>query len=140
MAPDQISLPAELDNLPRFIAFAADQARRQGFTPQRVQEIELAIEEALVNVMEYAYPGKSGTLILLTGPAPPGQLTFEIRDRGETFNPLDRNTPDLQSDLMERPVGGLGIFLIKTLADELSWQRQGSENCLTIGFTERHVH
>ena len=139
MPPNQISLPANLDNLPQFIAFAVDHARRQGFSQQRAKEIELAIEEALVNVMEYAYPGKSGMLILLAEPEPPGKLTFKIRDQGKIFNPLDRESPDLPQELMERPVGGLGIFLIKKIADELSWQRQGNENCLIIGFTEHHV-
>jgi len=139
IVPDQLKLPAELTNLPKFIVFAANQARQRGFTPQRIQDIELVIEEALVNVMEYAYSDQTGMITLLARPEPLERLVFEIKDQGEIFNPLERETPDVQSELMDRPVGGLGILLMKKLADELFWQRQDNENCLTIVFAERHV-
>lgn len=138
MVADQLKLPAELTNLPKFIGFAAKQARQRGFTPKRTQDVELVVEEALVNVMEYAYSDQTGMITLRARPEPLERLVFEIKDQGEIFNPLDRDPPDVQSELMERPVGGLGILLIKKLADELFWQRQENENCLTIIFTKRH--
>jgi len=136
---NQLKLPAELTNLPKFIVFAVNQARQRSFTPQHIQDIELVIEEALVNVMEYAYSKQTGMITLLARPESQGRLVFEIKDQGEIFNPLDRETPDIESELMDRPVGGLGILLMKKLADELFWQRQDNENCLTIVFAERHV-
>ena len=135
---DRLQLPAELDSLSKFIAFAAARARETGFSSQRIREVELVLEEALVNVMEYAYPGQSGMVTLVARSDTLQRLVLEIRDRGELFNPLQREDPDVQSELMERPVGGLGIFLMKQLADGLSWQRQGIENCLIITFKGRH--
>jgi len=136
-AVDSLQLSADLAGLPKFIAFAVDWAQKAGFTPKRIQEIELVLEEALVNVMEYAYPGQSGMLTLLAINEAPQRLVLEIRDQGELFNPLAREDPDVRLELRERPVGGLGIFLMKQLADGLSWQRKGSENCLTLLFKER---
>jgi len=135
---DRLQLPAELASLRKFILFAAERARESGFTPQRIRDIELVLEEALVNVIEYAYPQGPGELTLEAESEEPQQLVIEIRDQGESFNPLDRDDPDTQLQLMERPVGGLGIFLMKQLADRVSWQRQGNENCLTITFRERY--
>jgi len=135
---DRLQLPAELASLPKFISFAADWAHESGLTPRRIRDVELVLEEALVNVIEYAYPRGPGELTLEAGRKEPQLLVVEIRDQGEPFNPLDRDDPDTQSQLMERPVGGLGIFLMKQLADRVSWQRQGNENCLTITFRERY--
>ena len=135
---EQLQLSADLASLPEFMGFAADQARKAGFPSQRVSEVELVLEEALVNVMENAYPGHSGELTLRAESTEPQRLVVEIRDQGKAFNPLDRDDPDTGSGLMERPVGGLGIFLMKKFADRVAWQRQGNENCLTIIFRERH--
>ena len=136
---NRLELPAVLENLPRFISFATDRAREQEFTPARTLEVELVLEEALVNVMEYAYPDRTGTMTLVAKPESGDGLRFEIRDRGATFDPLEREAPDLETGIMERQIGGLGIFLMKELADEIFWQRQNNENCLTIIFKQRHA-
>ena len=135
----QLELLAELKNLPHFMAFVCEEAREQGFSPQRRQEIELVLEEALVNIIEYAYPSKQlGSLTLHLKGAVKDQLRLEIRDRGVLFNPLERIDPDREADLMERPIGGLGIILMKELTDDMTWQRKNGENCLSIIFEPRH--
>ena len=140
IAGNHLKLPAELKNLPHFMTFVCEQARELGFSPKRTQEIELVLEEALVNVIEYAYPANQpGCLILNLKSEADGELHLEIRDRGVSFNPLERADPDLEAGLMERPIGGLGIFLIKELTDGISWHRESDENCLTIIFSQRHA-
>ncbi|NPA25062.1 MAG: ATP-binding protein [Deltaproteobacteria bacterium] len=134
----RIELPATLENLPRFIAFAADQARRRGFSASRVGEIELVLEEALVNVIRYAYPESEGDLALEIRSSPESGLVLEIRDRGVSFNPLENPPPDLEADILERAVGGLGIYFIKELADRVSWRRQDQENILTLAFSDNN--
>jgi len=133
-----LELTAELENLPRFMAFALEWILPLAFSPKRVIEFELVIEEALVNVMDYAYPDQEGLLKLVLKPEPESGLRLEIRDRGNAFNPLERDDPDLEAGLMERPIGGLGIFLMKELADKIFWQRKNDENCLTIIFEQHH--
>ena len=67
------------------------------------------------------------------------KLGLEIRDRGISFNPLERADPDLEAGLMERPIGGLGIVLMKELTDGIAWHRENDENCLTIIFAQPHA-
>ncbi|MEA1921329.1 MAG: ATP-binding protein [Pseudomonadota bacterium] len=138
--PNLLELPAKLENLPRFMTFVCEQARQFDFTDKRTLEIELVLEEALVNVIEYAYPAEQpGNLILHLEGKHDGKLHLEIKDRGVSFNPLERAAPDLEAELMERPIGGLGIFLMKELTDGITWHREDNENCLSIIFEPRHV-
>lgn len=66
-------------------------------------------------------------------------MLITIRDHGIPFNPLTLTSPDLETELMERPIGGLGILLIKELTDELSWERKEGKNSLTLIFAKRHA-
>ncbi len=137
---NHLELPARLENLPRFIEFVQDRAVQLGFSPKRVQEIELVLEEALVNVIKYAYPTNSaGNLTILAANTGESRLHVEIMDRGVPFNPLIQNDPDVEIELMERPIGGLGILFIKELTDELSWSRENDKNNLTLIFAKRHA-
>jgi len=139
-AAESLELTAELKNLPHFIIFAAGRARRLGFPEKQLQEIELVLEEALVNIIEYAYPAdRPGTLTMEVKRENGGHLKLRLKDRGVRFNPLLRTDPDLDAGLMERPIGGLGIVLMKKLTDEISWHRENEENCLTITFAPRHA-
>ncbi|MBN2808454.1 MAG: ATP-binding protein [Deltaproteobacteria bacterium] len=143
LTADYLELTAELKNLPRGMAFVGDRARHLGFSPKRINEVELVVEEALVNVIEHAYPDQPGLLRLDLKTATTAdleeELHLEIRDRGTEFNPLKLASPDLAADLMERPIGGLGIFLMQELSDKLDWQRDNEENCLTIIFAPRQA-
>ncbi len=139
ISADHLELTAELKSLPCCMAFVSGRARQLGFSSKRIAEIELVIEEALVNIMDYAYPDQSGWLKLKLKTDPEESLSLMIKDQGAAFNPLEREAPDLEVGLMERPVGGLGIFLMKELTDDIFWQRQGDENCLTIIFAKRHA-
>lgn len=136
---DQLKLPAELENLPHFLAFATNLLRQKGCNAKRINEIELVIEEALVNVMEYAYPDQPGSLSLALKKKSMSELMFEVRDRGVAFNPLRREAPDLETGLEERPIGGLGIVLMKNLTDNITWHRENGENCLNITFEFLHA-
>ncbi len=137
---DRLELSADLSNLQHFIDFVCSKARRLGFPPQRIQEIELVLEEALVNTIEYAYPdGAAGNLTLKLEQTAADCLCLEIQDHGVPFNPLAQSDPDIDLTLEERPVGGLGILLIKELADELNWYRKDNRNHFTLTFSRRHV-
>jgi len=137
---NRLILPAEINNLPHFISFVCKKAEELKFSAKRRLEIELVLEEALVNIMEYAYPAdKPKELILSILNKDNNELHIEIRDRGVSFDPFDKSEPDLEADLMDRPIGGLGIVLIKELTDALSWHRDNLENCLSITFAKRHA-
>lgn len=113
--------------------FVVASARDAGFPARRVQEIELAVEEALVNVINYAYPDQeNGEIEVKCGLEDQGRFLIEIRDKGIPFDVESHSDPDLNADIAERKVGGLGIFLIRKLVDEMRYQREGEENVLTL--------
>ncbi len=139
---NHLRLKAELENLPSFLTFVSPRAQQLGFAEKQLLEIELVLEEILVNIIKYAYSAErtqAGWIDLNLKCKPDDRLHLEIRDRGTPFNPLEQADPDLEAGLMERPIGGLGIYFIKKLADNLSWHRENNENCLNITFAQCHV-
>ena len=96
-------------------------------------KLRLSIEEAVENVVRYAYDGGIGWLeadihfdqdTLL--------LTIQLRDAGVPFNPLDKEDPDVTLSADERNIGGLGIFLCKKMMDSISYSYEGGNNVLTM--------
>ena len=128
----QIALPARLERLQAFLHMATQCAREQGLSDKKIHEIELVLEEALVNVFHYAYPGKDGEVEVICRTDPGGRLIIETIDTGLPFDPLSLEDPDLTLDVAERKVGGLGVYLMKTLMDEVHYRREGNKNILTF--------
>lgn len=128
----KIKLPARMDSLHALTAFAAACAREQGFSPVRISEIELAVEEVSVNIINYAYPQGEGYIELTCRPDPCDQLIFEIMDSGIPFNMLAYRDPDTTKEIEERRIGGLGIFFVKQLMDHVQYRRECDRNILTI--------
>ena len=116
-----------------FMQFVITSARGAGFTDKRVQEIELAVEEALVNIINYAYPDQdNGDVEIECGLEDKERLVIEIRDSGVPFDVGAQSDPDLDANIAERKIGGLGIFLIRKMADEMRYKREGDQNVLTL--------
>lgn len=96
-------------------------------------KIRLSIEEAVENVVQYAYEGGLGWIEVGTELDPTGlMLTVELRDAGVRFNPLDAPDPDLTLSAEDRPIGGLGIFLCKQLMDNVQYHYMDNCNILTM--------
>ena len=99
--------------------------------------INLALEEAVSNVMLYAYPEKSGQVLVEFNKAVSHQpsavsLIFTITDSGIPFDPTQQEDPDVTQNAEERPIGGLGIFLVKQIMDEVRYERKDGKNVLTL--------
>jgi anti-sigma regulatory factor (Ser/Thr protein kinase) len=121
--------------------FVQKGALEAGLPPSRSGELDLVIEEIFINVCRYAYPdGTPGiTKVSYSVPAP-GELKVEVADQGIEFNPLMAKPVDLSLNLEDRPIGGLGIFLVQQLAESLTYQRQDGWNRLTFGVSARSKH
>jgi anti-sigma regulatory factor (Ser/Thr protein kinase) len=122
---------ADVEQTPEVIGFVAGHAGDWGLHPQRLMQLELAVEEAVVNICLYAYEIPPGELIVRVSP---GEKRFvvELIDEGVPFDPLAVEEPDLRRALEERAVGGLGIFLVRRVMDEVSYTRDGSRNVLRL--------
>ena len=96
-------------------------------------KIELSIEEAVDNVVQYAYEGGIGWLEAGTSLDDKSLvLTIELRDAGVPFNPLEKDDPDITLSAKERPVGGLGIYLCKQMMDSISYRYEDGNNVLVM--------
>lgn len=97
-------------------------------------QLVLALEEALVNSIQYAYPkGTEGTIVLLANyEADSHQLRFTLIDQGTPFDPTTVPTVDTTLALEDRPNGGLGIFLIKRIMDKVEYNYTEGSNCLNL--------
>ncbi len=97
--------------------------------------LNLALEEALVNVIQYAYPPETIKRISLTAKWTDDKkhVDFTLKDCGKAFDPLQTDLPDTDLSLEDRPIGGLGILLVRDIMDTVSYQRLNGENILTMG-------
>ncbi|HON85818.1 MAG TPA: ATP-binding protein [Syntrophorhabdaceae bacterium] len=127
-----LRLPAGLENLEQFISFVSGQARQYGFDSLRLKEIELCTEEALVNIFNYAYSEKTGDVVLTCRGDGDKGFIIEICDYGEPFDIDSIPTPEIDGDISDRKVGGLGIYFIHRLIDEVIYRREGDMNILTF--------
>jgi anti-sigma regulatory factor (Ser/Thr protein kinase) len=101
-------------------------------SPPELLRFRLAVEEAVVNCILYAYPGETGREIVINLAWTPGRLTVVIIDYGVAFDPTTGKDPDLDLPLDERPVGGLGRYLTKKLMSQVMYTRESGRNILTL--------
>jgi anti-sigma regulatory factor (Ser/Thr protein kinase) len=102
----------------------------------RMHELDLLIEEILANICRYSYPEDAPGPVIVTYSIPePGELAVEVSDQGVEFDPLRVSPPDLTLDLAQRPVGGLGIWLVKSFSKSLTYRRDKGWNRLTFAIS-----
>lgn len=93
---------------------------------------KLAVEEAVVNIISYAYPKEKKKEIDITVTYDTNRIKTVITDTGIAFDPTAKQAPDTSLPLEERPIGGLGTFLLKQLMTDVSYRRTGNKNVLTM--------
>lgn len=137
-----IELPAKLESLHAFIEFASSFASGHGFTSNDLNNIDLCLEEALVNIFSYAYGNQTG-LAQVECRFEDKKLTIKVVDSGSPFNMLAVKSPDIYEKLATNRIGGFGLILIKKLTDNVQYERRDDKNILTLTFlprTGRQMH
>lgn len=122
----------EVEELNRVVAFLEQLAEEWQLPANTIHSIHLVLEEALSNVILYAYEKGSTHEIRIDVNYTDHQLGITITDTGRPFDPTQQKEPDIHLPAEERPIGGLGIFLIRKIMDEVSYQRSGQENILRM--------
>ena len=119
----------ELDGITSAVeAFSAD----EDWSTDLLFRINLVIEELVLNIIDYGYDDNDHE-IELSFKSEANAVTIDITDEGRAFDPLnDAPEPDISSPLEERHVGGLGVYLARTMMDELTYRRENSRNHLTL--------
>ena len=110
---------AKFEDLEEIREFVGEIARAGGFGSKDVYNIQLAADEAASNIIEHAYKGVKNDVLEISCGVKDGTITIIMVDHGESFDPSAIPLPDLTADLSERKIGGLGIFLMRKLMDEV---------------------
>ena len=131
-----IRLSAKIESLEKFLEIISGFAKAEGFSQSKIDEIELVIEEVLVNIIHYAYPESTGEMEIRYRKHDDTKLILEILDNGIPFDPLSLSEPSLTADLSDRKVGGLGVFFVRKVTDDIQYRRDGDANVLTLTFTK----
>jgi serine/threonine-protein kinase RsbW len=130
----RLTIPAQVNSLKEFCAFVRAGAEGAGMSAVEMDRLDLVLEEVFMNVARHAYAPGEGDVEVGYQAEGPGRLLVEISDAGSAFNPLASDPPDFRLSLAERPLGGMGIFLVRTMAGELRYERVGGRNRLSFVF------
>lgn len=127
-----LTLPNDVETIPQLNEFIDCTAEEIGLDMSLTMSLNLALEEAVVNVMEYAYPqGQKGN-VDIDIKAYDHCLVFILTDQGVAFDPTQKEDADTTLSAEERPIGGLGIFLVRQLMDAINYERVDGMNILTL--------
>jgi anti-sigma regulatory factor (Ser/Thr protein kinase) len=129
-AKTDIIVPAEEDQISVISEIIKRLMSASGFGLKEILEMQLAAEEACTNIALYAYPSTQGYIHIIAEIG--DRLILSIEDEGTPFDPTKCNAPLLQSSAEERPIGGLGIYLIKTCVDEVCYEFREGKNILRL--------
>jgi sigma-B regulation protein RsbU (phosphoserine phosphatase) len=132
MITRKLVLPNDIATIPQLNEFIDTVAEEVGLDMSLTMSLNLALEEAVVNVMDYAYPEGQRGDVDIEVTADQQWLTFVISDTGMAFDPTAKEDVDTTLSAEERPIGGLGIFLVRQLMDVIDYKREGNKNVLTL--------
>ncbi|MBQ9378048.1 MAG: ATP-binding protein [Schwartzia sp.] len=128
---DTLTINATIENLSEVIAFVTEPLTDDNCTVRARMQLELVVEELFVNIACYAYHPETGPVTVeRVMDEADGVISVTFRDRGVPYNPLTREDPDTTLPLDKRPIGGLGVFLVKKNVDEISYAYREGQNIL----------
>ncbi len=128
-----VQFAAKFEYLDEIREFVGAIARDGGFSDKDVYNIQLATDEAASNIIEHAYEKISDGVLELSCGMRDNLITIVLVDHGESFDPSEIPLPDLKADLSKRKIGGLGIFLMRKLMDDVHYEvKPNNSNVLTM--------
>jgi serine/threonine-protein kinase RsbW len=128
-----VQFAAKFEYLDEIREFVGGIARVGGFTDKDVYNIQLATDEAASNIIEHAYEKITNGVLELSCGVRDDLITIVLIDHGESFDPSEIPLPDLKADLSDRKIGGLGIFLMRKLMDDVHYEVTANRgNILTM--------
>ena len=130
--PHHLILHNNVEQIAMLPEFVETVAREAQLDHKAVFNLNLALEEAVSNVIMYAYPEGTEGMVDVDAVVDGKQVTFVITDSGKPFDPTAKEEVNINTGMAERPIGGLGIHLVRTIMDTVSYERKGENNILTI--------
>ena len=128
-----IILTNDISEVSKLNEFVEEIGNEFSLTPDVVFNLNLVLEEAVVNVINYAYPKEEHQSIYLSASLRKGSIVLILTDTGKEFDPTMAPDVDITLSADEREIGGLGIFLIRQIMNEVKYERIDGKNILTLG-------
>ncbi len=127
-----IVLPNQLTELERVAREVEAFGAAHGIAAKPIFDVTLALDEILTNVISYGYPQGGEHVITVRLAVQAAELVIEVEDDGRPFNPLTVAPPDLEQSPQQRPIGGLGLHLVRQMMDRLEYRREQNKNFLVM--------
>ena len=130
---DKIVLESKMENIKKVIEFVNSKIEKCNFKEKEKLEINIAIDELFGNIVKYAYGEEVGIVeVQVKVKENPLEVEITFIDSGTKYNPLEREEPNIEANLNERKIGGLGIFIARKLMDEIKYEYKDGKNVLSI--------
>ena len=129
----QLKVKADVSELDQVLSFT-DAVLEEMECPPKVQmQVDVAVEEIFVNIAHYAYPSSEGEAVIgIDADKEAKSISILFEDQGTPYDPLQNEDPDITLSADDRPIGGLGIFMVKKSMDDISYEYKDGKNRLTI--------
>lgn len=134
----RLTMPDDRQRLRELDAALVAELGDHGVPFDVIADVLLIAEEVVCNAIDHGFQAHRSHEIVVRTQHTDEQLTIEFRDDGLPYNPLDRPPPDLDCDILDRPIGGLGVHLVRELADEVTYVRDATHNVLRV-VLHRHL-
>jgi sigma-B regulation protein RsbU (phosphoserine phosphatase) len=135
----ELTVKANKDNLDKIKDFINEELKQNGYSPGLINEIILAVEEIFINIASYAYCGTEAETedcqaagIVSVSISAVDKTIIRFEDNGHSFNPIEQPSPNLNTPITEREIGGLGIFIVKKIMDNIEYFRKDNKNILIM--------
>ena len=129
---ETLTLKNDVREVARFSTFMKSVLGKMNIEKPLAQKLRLAVEEAVVNVIDYAYPAEQTGDIEVSIMSDGKSLKTIIKDSGVAFDPTQKEKTDTSLSVEERQIGGLGILLVRELMDSINYERMEGKNVLTL--------
>ena len=129
----KLEIESTVDNLSTIMKFINAELDELCCLDHTRAQIKLAIDEIYGNICFYAYDSGTGPVtVCVESESEPAAIIISFIDKGTPYNPLEAEEPDLELSGEDRPIGGLGIFLVQSTMDDLSYEYKDGQNILTL--------
>ena len=123
---------AKFEFLDEIREFVGGIARQGGFSDKEIYNLQLAADEAASNIIEHAYEGIHNAHLEIACDMDGNTIVIVMTDKGKSFDPSQVKAPDISADLSDRQIGGLGVFLMRKIMDEVHYQSTAKGNQLVM--------
>jgi anti-sigma regulatory factor (Ser/Thr protein kinase) len=127
----EMTIESDSSRIPSISASLEEVMHTQGFSSEDILDTQLAVEEIITNIINHGYKNAGGEIVISCR-INVNQAEVRIRDNAPRFDPLSLPEPELDATVQDRKIGGLGVFLVRQVMDEISYRYENGQNVLVI--------